>query len=479
MIVEGPRSVGDFSVRRDVTSITSYPGRMGSSVGIAVSLALALALGACDSGGMEIVVYGPADGATPAPFRVKLYIGLGAAQDASLVTAPNKGVRFAGKRWDRDPSNLDDSTEYGDGPARFVFRKGGDIDRFGAVIAVGYAEDGTPTSSALLLDPEMGTAHVRVYKIGLNAITDPHTKRGGYNALALWGPASKSTPDDSCVFTQNTYPDPTSSSAFIVTPGDRDCDGFEDSRMPPDPRECVDDVWLGKRTATRNETSCLALGPPGMDGTLAPTCLLGGPACIDGVGMDASCTPNRYCAPEGLCSNLVCGTGPGAWDCAKDVLTSPNLPLGQSPTIVCSVFYKAPNGASVATVCPEAGTFDLRAVALPASSTTKCGGVQIRNRTQGFQSELVEGAVNLAVDVGDTCALTLTPSGTFPMLTGLPPAIGGLLAVDMQGPGHGFVYPIKFEFELAQQGQCAPPDCRIFGPTAIGLPTCVATPAPL
>ncbi|MBL0215715.1 MAG: hypothetical protein IPQ07_17770 [Myxococcales bacterium] len=450
---------------------------MGSRAAVACFVGLSLAIAACDSGGMEIVVYGPSDRDTPQPHTVKLFIGLGAPTDAAIVTAPNTtGQRFSAKRWDRDPANGDDVAEFGAGPARFVFRPGEGTETFGAVVAVGYAEDGTPTSSAVMFDPQMGNARVRVYSMGLNASSDPIAKRNGYNALKLWGPSSRTTADDSCVFVQNTYPDPTIAEAFIGTPGDRDCDGFADEPAPGSPPECLDDVWFGTRTATRDELSCLTFASPTPAGTDNNTCLLGGPACVDGVGMDASCTASKYCMHGGVCSSSVCGTGAAAWECAKDV--SASIQIGTTyPVISCTGFLTMPNGAGTgADICTMPGTFDLRQqLGLPA--TAKCSSAKIRNRTQRFEDMLVVDAATFKVEIDNACILKITPSGSFPTLTAIPP-IGGLLAIDFQASIHGVAYPIQFEFP-ATTGQCAPVSCHLNGPPAPLLAGCIGAPAPL
>ncbi len=447
---------------------------MGLRAGLVCFVALALA--ACDSGGMEIVVYGPSDQVAPQPHTVKLFIGLGSPTDEAIVTAPNNtGQRFTAKRWDRDPANADDVAVFGAGPARFVFRPSDGIDTFGAVVAVGYAEDGTPTSSAVMFDPQMGNARVRVYSMGLNASSDPIAKRNGYNALKLWGPSSRTASDDSCVFVQNTYPDPTIASAFIGTPGDLDCDGLDDKPAAGSPPECLDDVWFGTRTATRNELSCLTLASPTANGTDNTTCLLGGPACIDGVGMDLSCTASKYCMHGGVCGPTVCGTGAAAWECAKDVAAS--IQTGTSfPSISCSGSLQAPMGTPGVGICTMPGTFDLRQqLGLP--TTAKCASARIRNRTQQFQDTLTQGMAAFKVEIDNACILTVTPSGSFLGLSNIP-TIGGLLTVDFQASIHGLAYPIQFEFD-GTTGQCAPMSCHLNGPPAPLLGSCIGAPAPL
>ena len=439
---------------------------------IVVALVIALA-SACDSAGMEIVVYASAEPGTPAPHTVKLYIGLGDGSGGAIAPAPGL-KRFAqAMHWDRDPANGDDSTEYGAGPARFVFRPGGDIDTFSVVVAVGYDANGAPMSSAVLLGPQMGTAHVKVYSIGLNAITDPAIKPSGYNGLALWGPSSAQQRDDSCVFVQNTYPDPASLSALIVTPGDHDCDGFADQG---DRRECVADVWNGRRTATRSELNCLSK-PPTVP-IMETGCFLGGPACIDRIGPDTSCTASKYCTHPAICDPILCGTGPDAWQCAEDVLAAPGSMQLNTPVIVCNVTVLRDQTNTVPTVCTADGTYDLKKIGIPSTAT--CSKAELRTVLQGWSDRLVDVDAKYKVAVADTCLLTISGEGHYPAgITTQPPPVSGLLAVDLQSSMHSAAYPIVFVPVLTTTGQCAPPICHLNGSASPAFSACVSSSLPL
>ncbi|CAN5793714.1 hypothetical protein BH11MYX3_BH11MYX3_35290 [soil metagenome] len=436
---------------------------------IVVALVVALA-SACDSAGMEIVVNASADPGTPAPHTVKLFIGLGDGADAAIAPAPGTR-RYSGvMHWDRDPANADDSTEYGDGPARFVFRPGGGIDKLSVVVAVGYDENGTPTSSAVLLGPAMGTAHVKVYSIGLNAFTDPTVKPNGYNGLLLWGPSSGQQRDESCVFVQNSYPEPQSTSAMITTPGDHDCDGLPDQG---DRRECLPEVWNGKRTAMRSELSCL-IQPPSVP-ILANACLLGGPACIDGIGPDTSCTASKYCTHPAICEPTLCGTGPGAWQCAEDVRSSA-AGMVNAPLITCDVTVQRDATNVTMTVCSTSGSFDLEQIGVPAQAT--CSKAQVRNVMQSWSDRLVDLDAKFKVEVDDACLLTISGEGSYPSNgTQLRP-LSGLLSVDLQASMHGMAFPIVF-VPVVTTGQCAPPICHLNGTPSEAFTACISSPPPL
>ncbi len=437
---------------------------------ILIALVAALA-SACDSAGMEIVVFASADPGTPTPHTVKLFIGVGAGATGAIAPAPGTR-RFPGAmRWDRDPANADDSTPYGDGPARFVFRPGGDLTAFSVVVAVGYDVNGTPTSSAALLGPELGKAHLKVYSIGLNAITDPAIKPNGYNGLALWGPASARARDDSCVFVQNTYFQPASLSGFIVSPGDHDCDGFADQG---DRRECVPEVWFGKRTAARDEINCLTKAPTASLPAV-PSCVLGGPACIDGVGPDTSCTASKYCTHPAICEATLCGTGPGAWPCARDVRLAPGANVVPPPTITCDVTVTPGSTGGDMPVCGVEGTFDLRGLGLPAAAM--CGRPQVLNRDQPLGDVLIDGNAKYKIGLVDnSCTLRISGDGEYPGMLNTPPPLSGLLMVDLQAAMHSLAFPIVFKPVISTAPTCAPPVCHLSGPMSNALAGCLAAP---
>lgn len=322
------------------------------------ALVIVLALAACDSGGLEIVVYGPSDPGTPAPATVKLYVGKisdsnNSTANASIAPPPSGTARFTARRYDRMLEIDDDIAPLEGGAAHFVFRKGGGAEHLDAVIAVGRDASGRATSAAVLFDLDMGNANVKSYSVGLNAITDPINQRTGFNGLVMWGPKSGTEADDTCLLLQNTYPDPESASLFMLAADDRDCDGFTETSKP---QECVADAWNATRAPVRSELSCLMHESDGISGFY---CLVGGPACADGKATDMSCTPSRYCAPDGLCDGGICGTGPNGWECAKDPLKNPNTPPGSYERIECDV-AAVRDATGALTLCPNPGTLPIK-----------------------------------------------------------------------------------------------------------------------
>ena len=432
---------------------------------------VASALAACDSGGLEIVVYGPSDPGTPAPKTVKLYIGHGTEVASSIAPAPMGTARFTAPRWTRMPDNVDDTAEMVDGVATFVFRSGGDVTGFPIVVAVGFDAQGVPTSSAAMFDLQLGNARVRSYSVGLNKAADPVANRSAFNGLVLWGPSSKAGRDDACVFVQNTYPDPESRSAFIITEGDRDCDGFPDDPAPP---ECLADVWNGVRAPKRDELTCLTTRPASNGGAY---CLGGGPACVDGGGTGAAvCAESRYCAHEALCTPAVCGIGQPGWMCAKDV-SAATTGMNGYPSIACTFYFTIDSASGAFAFCPGDATFDLVNVGLPASPT--CSQVRVRNTMQGFGDKLVDGPVDYKVAVDSTCKLAVTPEGIYP--PGTTPREGrtGLLAVELGSAMRGLLMPIGIAvMPSTVPGQCAPPSCHFDGQTPTTIKSCLALPLP-
>ena len=469
MIVECRGSRGHFSSYCSCTSITGYRG----DVWRGASLLVGLALGACDSGGLEIIVYGPADPGTPVPSTVTLYIGHGDETPGAIAPAPIGTQRFTASRWNRMPDNVDDTAEMIDGVATFVFRPGAGIDKLPVVIAVGFDAHGVPTSSAAMFDLAFGNAHVKAYSVGLNKVADPIATHGaGYNGLVLWGPTSKTGLDDACVLAQNTYPDPESRSVFVVTEGDRDCDGLPDEPAPP---ECLIDVWNGARPARRDELTCLMTKTTGVGENL---CVAGGPPCQDGGGGGANvCAESRYCAPTDLCNQDVCSTGEAGWTCAKDVAASPSGVVTAYPAMQCAFFLQPDNGGGF-TFCPGNPIADLTKVSFPSTPAPMCSAVRVRNATQGFLDKLVDGVAAYKLTVDPACQMTVTPEGTYPAGM-LPRAVRtGLLAVDFQSTLRGMLLPLEIRLEpTTAPGQCAPPVCKLVG-TVGGFKTCLAIAPP-
>ena len=432
---------------------------------------LVLALAACDSGGLEVVVYAPSDPGTPAPATVKLYLGKLDPNNANVAIAPppTGTARFTARRYERMLEIDDDIATPEDGAAHFLFRKGGDIDHLDAIIAVGRDANGTPTSAAVLFDLDMGNAHVKSYSVGLNAITDPIKARAGFNGLVMWGPRSRTERDDTCLLLQNTYPDPESASLFMLAADDRDCDGLTDMSNPA---ECVADMWNGTRPPQRSELSCLMQESDGVSGYY---CLVGGPPCADGTNSDGSCTASRYCAPDSLCEGFSCGTGPNAWECSKNPLANPNTTPGSYERLECDVAaVRDMNGGL--TLCPNVGTFMREDGDVPVAAM--CTRVAIRSEEHGFQDKLVDGSAEYKVTIDSACMLSVTPHGTYATLagSGVPPA-GGLLAIDFQTAFRNVVFPIQFNVQtINSTSECTPVKCYRKGPASLRLKSCIATP---
>ncbi len=428
---------------------------------------LVVALAACDGGGIQVIVYGPSDPGTPAPTTVKLYLGKldPSSATAAIAPPPTGTARFSARRYERMLEIDDDIAPLEDGAAHFLFRKGGDVERLDAIIAVGRGADGTPTSAAVLFDLDMGNAHVKSYSVGLNAITDPIKQRTGFNGLVMWGPRSRTDRDDTCLLLQNTYPDPESRSLFMLAADDRDCDGLTETSNPP---ECVADMWNGTRPPQRSELSCLMHESDGVSGFY---CMVGGPPCADGATSDGSCTASRYCAPDDLCEGSVCGTGPNAWECAKNPLNNPNIPIASYERLECDVTAVRDMTGAV-KLCTNPGTFAVADSNLP--STIMCMRAAVRSTEHGFQDRLVARGLEFKVSIDSACTLTVAPNGNATSLGGGVPPTGGLLAIDLQSAVRNVVYPIQFNVALTTEASaCVPVQCHRKGGDSLRLKSCI------
>lgn len=361
--------------------------------------------------------------------KIRLFIGTGdpAANVALIVpgamTAGTSARRTVAPltRWGRDPQNEDDYALVGaNETARFVLVKT-DVDSIGAIIAVGYR--GTqPIEIATLFGVALPGNEYRLYHLTLEAPVAPPL---------TWGPDLAVAPTEAvCI----GYSDPQQSrpelaTAFIVTPGDQDCDGL----YGPDDGECNPDAWKGARPPNLDEVTCLAVEPEDS------TCHLGGPLCKDGLAPEpGECSPSDYCAPAALCTRMV------TLDEAKDVtpLLFPDLAAGYACTI------HVDNGA----LCQD----ELRLPQYPTGGRS-CTHAAIATAGQPFDNhfDFTNPAGKIGISLRDSCEVSLLPSGKVP----LKDTLGSMVAVDLDN-GHGVAIPVVFEIDRGGGGCGADLVCR-------------------
>ncbi len=438
--------------------------RAGSSGIGAACVAIAAVAAGCDRAGLYIRVETTASDATAMADTVRLYIGV--PEEGDRAIAP-EGIRDGEERygnvWVRDPSNLHDEQAIARGGiAEFVFVDGAAQGEYGAVIAVGFT-DGVPTSAGALFHVQHGADAVYEYELVLHPAATPLRDPDAENQVVVWGGSD----GQSCVHVQNTRSDADAHhhhrTAFVVQPGDRDCDGFADEDYE---NECDSDVYQGSSPPSRSDLSCVT-EVPADNGTVR--CVLGGPACLDGPAVDTGCRESRYCAPPMLCA--LCG-GADGWGCAR----SAPLQSASGPMIKCAV-YALPIDNENYQLCAE--TITLPPLAVLANSAASCDRVHVISRSQTeFDAVLRNGAVSVGVTADASCALTLAPSGTMQLAT--TAVTTGLVALGLTS-GRGLAVPIRIDVvPTPLDPGCYPPKCEVYFPDTEAIPTraCLATDPP-
>ncbi len=379
---------------------------------------LLLLAASCTRDGGVIIEVTPTSGEVDS---IRLFIGTGdATQNASLVVPVAKTANAVTTasvdpltRWGRDANNNQDLVMVSaNETARFVLVKT-DTDTLGSIIAVGFR--GTqPIEIATQFDVSLPGNTYKLYHLTLEAPAAPPV---------TWGPDLSVLPNEAvCI----GYSDPKQqrselSTAFIVTPGDQDCDGL----VTPEDGECNPDAWKGSRPPNLDELTCLAIEPADA------TCHLGGPLCRDGLGkMPTECKPSSYCMPASVCERAP------TLDDAKDLSRiGPVLPARYD----CIVHVE--NGA----LCQ-----DRLILPMYPNGGRNCTGATISTAGQKFDNHFDlpsgTGEIGVKLDTG-TCEVSLAPSGKPPDAS----RVGGIVAVALDN-GRGVAVPVLFAIDRNNSG---------------------------
>jgi hypothetical protein len=386
------------------------------------ALVVIASLAACEKSGLEIDVIVPEGG--PAPDHVRLFVGMPPADDDAKIGPEEFGVTRSGSSWVRDPMNGGDLLEVTSDRVSFGFLSEIDYAELGAVIAVGYT-DNVPTSAGSLFHVKAGAGVVREFQLQLFPAVDPRKPENRMSdvQVEVWGPAPG---DETCVHLHNTHPDrdllDPHDNAFIVSPGDRDCDGFADDDVV---RECTPAIHRGTRPPRVRELTCTTIETSGEG---ANWCVLGGPACTDDTAQDPlQCSPSRYCAPPSVCSACATST-PGAVreDCMKAPFERVTTGGGEMYGIKCHVATQQPDLMLPPRLCETAHTLPL--VLPPTMTPPTCEGALITRRGAPFRDRLVVDAMEFDVKVTSNCAFELKPRGD---ATSNSPSVLGLVTMEV------------------------------------------------
>ncbi len=133
---------------------------------------------------------------------------------------------------------------------------------------------------------------------------DPKVAQPDGNYVLVW--ASPNAPGE-CVLAEQ-WSSGKAKRTYVLPQEDADCDGLAtmDGSGNRNPLEC-DPLWFARPTPIASgKTDCGALAPFSANNTTTQAvCMVGGPACLDGVGLtSAACAPLAsiaYCMPSIIC----------------------------------------------------------------------------------------------------------------------------------------------------------------------------------
>lgn len=408
-------------------------------MGRAVVITCALALAGCQPGGVEIVVYAPPAADMVAIDEVRLLVGVEPITMNRTVWPPNPNdpryvqtSPLTATAWLRDGASGLVAHRF---PAHFTY-EAGTTDQLGAVIAVGYA-NGTPVATVAHDGLAIPAGRIDKLLLGLDPADVVASKPASWRQLdrvAAWQPPETTDTALTCAYSK-TFD--ASSSHMIVGADDNDCDGLANT----DPLECLPDVYLGRRSATKlDELSCLPAPSSPQPG--APVeCTAGGPTCTDGKPIDPrECAPTSYCVPLSACK-LCAGSAPtDPYGCLLDIRKNAAAAM---PHMHARYDYDVVMQGGTLQACPGTAT-------VLVSDTFVCH-VAGHDDRGSWHDKLQFDGFEFALAMTSPCTLSIAISGT--SNSTVPAVRGGLLAIETD-LGRGLLLPIELVPHVA-------PLCRL------------------
>lgn len=411
-------------------------------------------LTACQAGGLEIIVYPPADPGAQKIDEIRVYTGVGAAQMTRMGTvgfAPDRNRR--GGLWARDldpdaPPFQSKKLSHDTEPAEFVYAARGDGEHL-SVIALGLTH-GQVTSAIGTFELTVPSDYVAVYKVGLNAASTAKPGVPAMTQVELWGEPNAET----CVqlIDNGGYHDERYPISFITTPNDADCDGL----VAGAPEECDDHFYKGFVKPSTATLTCLNDDDVGALASPVPACRVGGPICADGTPASShtACSVDHpYCAPNDLCAR--CNTTDfdrPFEECAIDPVGSD--PMGLGGRYICRLpVGKDQNGGGM-KICPHT-----LFVPLPFALTPLiCASPMFHgpNKDDGWRGRIEVGngtyTLGSPVTSGLNCAIVGVPTKLPDDLSAF--SYGGLLSIDLTAE-RGVAVPFVLELEDVSATPCS------------------------
>ena len=319
-------------------------------------IALLVLIAACgsDTPGMRLEILA---GDTSA-VRIELYIATRACNGCDGKLSP-KGVteRLAGDVWllDGSATTGTPSTSAALDGGRYIYNlqtpaSGKDVDA-AYIVVVGYDGAGKAVAFAELKSMKIRHDAAEWYRVTLGPVADQPSSDDSKPAgdrIYVWRRPDAAAA--ACVGVEHADASGVER-IWLVPEDDTDCDAID--------VECDEYAYAAMGTAHIDDADCIS-DLTKLANTTASTCLLGGPACIDGRGTDLVCGPvfPHYCLPDAVCAIPGCRTDFAA--CVRDGAFVPR--------IKCDVPYNAQTGARCAG-SPSAVTTTVSLAELVANTT--------------------------------------------------------------------------------------------------------------
>lgn len=267
------------------------------------------------------------------------------------------------------------------------------------IVALGYSASDEVVGVARLSDVTIPAGTAKFWKVELDAATqqassDDPTVQG--DRVWVWRrPADSVGELASCVGLE-VADKSTISRLWLVPEDDTDCDGVAAG-------ECDAYNFMAMGHATVSDASCVK--PNTDDPKIGmQTCLVGGPACIDGSG-ETPCGPvlPYYCAPTGACDMVCRGDLPACIADGGISYVKITMPTGQTGEKCQMDPAQSAVVVDLGALLPSATTFQARCKSIRFANT-EIGSLEV---TSDFRPP---GAVFTASSVaqGATCKFTLS-----------------------------------------------------------------------
>ena len=434
-----------------------------------------VAAAACgDDPGLRLEILAGKTGAV----KIELYLGTRPCEGCDGRLAP-AGVKekLAGQVWYLDGSaaagtpNSAASLEGG----RYVYDlRAPDPEkdaRIAHVIVVGYDAQGRVVGSAALADIPIYHAATEWYRVTLGTATgapssDAISPKG--DRVYVW---RRANPELAACVGYEQASDAGVERLWLVPEDDTDCDQLPGA-------ECDAYAHMASGTVEIKDASCVTenFAVPGAN---LPSCLLGGPACIDGAGTTTTCGPvgPSHCLPDAICKRVGCAQNVEL--CLRDGQTNP------VPRIKCNIpFNQQAGGIACAGEPQHHDTIDLRSLLAapnsPGTALTTCKTILFAEPKLGMpnvQNKIAAGNIEIKPDpLAPPCTwgMTWVSGGVSSIGGGVAPIIR-MTVVGLEN-GNTMLIPIEIAFHASS---CAPTDvmtCDVLVPPTDGVTRCAQEP---